>query len=269
MTIMQTSLRSTGVLGAICILAACGGGGTAIIEDVPFNDPSSQETAALAGASLDSLARSSSVETGTLNRAADTASLGDLSGTINADRSLITLDGGGTVTLDPSDQTYSALFDASPLNGDRTIGVIGAVTDLEGLPTGLATYTGTTQLTIQDGVTVYDLTGDAAITANFATGSVRTTLDGLSGTQSNGITATTQATDVATITIDGSDITDATFSDGDVTVSSTTLSALSTSAATSVSGAFFGSGADEVGGVLAVDDTASGTVSILGDFIAK
>jgi hypothetical protein len=273
MTQLITTLRPAGLaIAAFGALAACGGGGAAAIEPASFaafGDLTSQQTSALAAASLDTRARSTSALTGSLNRAANTASIGTLTGAINADRSAITLTSGGNVTLAQSGQTFSARFVATPVTGNRTQGVLGAVTPTADLPTGSATFNGPTTVTIQDGATVYDLTGDAEIAANFATNRVTTTLSGLDGAQSNGISATVDVTDVATVTITGSTIAAATFSGGTVGVDSTTLSALGATAATSINGTFFGPTGQEVGGVVSIDDTATGNLRVFGDFVGR
>ena len=111
--------------------------------------------------------------------------------------------------------------------------------------------------------------GTATIAANFGTDRATTTLSNLDGTQANGITATTNVSDLAVVTITDSIISGAAFSEGTTTVTSTTLSALSAAPSVSVNGAFFGPIGQEAGGVIALDDTATGNLRIFGDFIAQ
>jgi hypothetical protein len=259
---------------ALNLLGACGGGGaTPVVMQgatlASFGDTTSQQTAALAAASLDSDARTTAGLTGTLNRAANTASIGSLSGTVNAARTEVALTAGGKVIFTPSGNQYAVRYVATPITGNRTQGILGAVTDATAMPSGTATMTGPATVTIQDGSTLYDLTGNASIVANFGTNRVTTTLLDLDGTSTNGITPAADVTNVATVTITDSTIATNTFSGGTIGVTSSTVSALGTSPTTSVSGAFFGPTGEEVGGVLALDDTATGNLRVFGDFIGK
>lgn len=272
------TLRSLGTTAAaFCLLGACGGGAGGATPAVTspgatlasFGDTTSQQTAALSVASLDSDARMTAGLTGTLNRAANTANIGSLSGTIDAARTEVTLTAGGTVIFMPSGNQYAVRFVATPTTGNRTLGVVGAATDVAAMPSGTATMTGPATVTIQDGSTLYDLTGSASIAANFGTGRVTTTLSELDGTSTDGITSASDVTNVATVTITDSIIAANTFSGGTVGMTSSTLSALGTSPTTSINGAFFGPAGEEAGGVLALDDTATGDLRVFGDFIAK
>jgi hypothetical protein len=272
MTFTLQTFRSFGLITvASGALAACGGGSTAVVapDFAAFGDLTSQDTSVLAAASLDAAALTTTGLTGSLNRAANTASIGTLSGTINAARTEVALTAGGNVTFTSGANQYAVRYVATPTTGNRTIGVVGAVTTAASMPSGTATMTGPATVTIQDGVALYDLTGDAAIAANFGTNRVTTTLSGLDGTRAGGITPSEPVTDVATVTITGSTIAANTFSGGTATVTSTTLSPLGASANTSVNGTFFGPAGEEVGGVLLIDDTATGNIRVFGDFIGK
>lgn len=242
-------------------------GGVATFAE--FGDQSSQQSATLAAVSLDTGKRTRTAQSGTLNRAADTASIGTFAGSLNADRTAVTLTDGGSVALLPSGNAYSVRYIATPTTGDRIIGIVGAVTPTASMPSGTATLNGLATVSIQDGMTIYDLTGDAEIAANFGTNRVTTTLSGLNGTRSDGVTPTANVSDVAEVNITGSTITCATFEGGTVGMTSSTLSDLSASASTSVNGAFFGPTGQEAGGVLIADDTATGNLRIFGDFIGK
>ncbi len=268
------TIRSIGFSAiALGLMAACGGGGGTDPDPSPstfptFRDTDSQETSDLAAASLNSAARSTAGLSGTLNRGADRATIGNLSGDINADRSEVELSGGGTLKLQWEDNEYSSRYVAEGQGFDRTIGIIGAVTSSADLPTSNATYNGTTTLTIQDGGSLFDVSGSAEIVADFGSGDVTTTLDDLDGTRVNGLNLS-NVSNVATITITDSDISGATFDGGDVSITSSQLSNLGSSADSSLDGAFFGPEGEEVGGVLVVDDTDSGDLVIFGDFIAN
>jgi hypothetical protein len=273
MTRLINMLRPLGLtVAALGGLAACGGGGASTPAATPFatlGDTASQQSAALAAASLDTRARATSAQTGTLDRAGDTANIGTLSGAINANRSTIALTAGGTIALQAGANTYSTGYIATPTTGNATIGVLGAVTPTADLPSGSATMTGPATVTIQNDTSLFDLSGDATIAANFSTDRVTTTLSSLDGTQTNGITLAVNVTDVATVTITGSTITGATFNGGTIAVTSATLPSLSASAVTSTNGAFFGPNGNEAGGVFVADDTATGNLRVFGDFIGK
>jgi hypothetical protein len=259
---------------ALVLLAACGGGGggAPTTQDVilPLIDPAATGSVTLAGVSLDSVARSTSGLTGTLNYTADTFSLGSISGDINSDLSQVEISGGGAVTLTaPSSTSFATLYDATPKSGNRTLGVVGAATPIAGmLSTGTATYTGTAAVTIEDNATRYDLAGNASVVASFGAGKVATTINALSGTQTTGATAPVKVTDAAIIGFTGSSITGATFSGGTPSLTSTTIAALSGAEQSSLDGAFFGPDADEAGAAFVIDDSASGTVTVLGTLIA-
>jgi hypothetical protein len=271
MTLNTHKRRASGIfILAFGALAACGGSTTVVTSATTpalaaFNDATSQQSAALAAASLDATARTTTGLTGTLNRAANTAIIGTLTGTINASRTDVALTGGGTVTLLPGANTYSARYIATPTTGNRTLGVTGAATPTASLPTGTATMTGPATVTIQNGTLLFDLMRDASIAANFGTGRVTTTLNGLDGDVSNG----GSVVDAATITITGSPIITNTFSGGTISMTSNTIAPLTAAAVTSVNGTFFGPSGQEAGGVILVDDTATGNVRIFGDFIGK
>ena len=258
---------------ALVALSACGGGGGGggTEPDLPaFADPAATGTTALTAASLDSAARSTSGLSGTLNHDADTFSIGTLSGGINAARTQVVLDGGGQVTLTPGDTAFAVTFEAVPVGADRTIGVVGVATPAAEMPgTGAVTYTGTSQVTLQDGTSLFELTGDASVVARFGEGTVATTVSGLSGTQTTGLAAPVAVTDVATIGFTGSTISGTTFSGGTPTVTSGSVAGLSGAEASSLDGAFYGPGATEVGAVFVIDDSASGSLTGFGVVLAQ
>ena len=255
---------------ALVLLAACGGSGGGAPLILPLIDPAATGSVTLAGVSLDSVARATSGLTGTLNYTADTFSLGSLFGDISSDLSQVEISSGGAIVLTaPSSTSYATLYDATPKSGNRTLGVVGAATPIAGmLSAGTATYTGTAAVTIEDNATRYDLAGNASVVASFGAGTVATTINGLSGTQTTGVTAPVEVTDAAIISFTGSLITGATFSGGIPSLTSTTIGALSGAEQSSLDGAFFGPDADEAGAVFVIDDSASGTVTVLGTLIA-
>ena len=229
-----------------------------------------QESDSITAVSLTTTARSTQTLMGTLDRAEDRFDVGTLAGVINGDRTEVALDGGGLITLDAQGMTYAARFDASPQGADNQTGIVGVATPDDSVPNnGQVTFSGTSVVTIQDGTTLYDLSGDATVIASFENGVVATTINSLDGVATVGLNAPTDVTDVAQITFTGSTVDGSTFTDGTLGVTSGTLSDVTADVQSSLNGAFYGPGAEETGGVFVVDDTATGDVVIFGDFIAQ
>lgn len=253
----------------IVSLAACSGG-----EFVPqydaFSDPDSQKDDTLNAVTLTPATRTAISQSGLLDRINDTFSLGSLSGVIDAGRTEVTLDDGGVITLDSGENAHSVRFTAMPQNGDQMFGVVGIPTQILDLPdSGSASYAGTSVLTIQDGIALYELSGDSTVEASFAAGTVTTVLDSLDGTVLEGFGGAVGVTDIGAITMADSAMDGAGFNGGKFTISSDVLSNLSENAETELTGAFFGPEAGETGGVFVVDDSSEGNLIIFGDFIAK
>lgn len=255
---------------SLLMLAACGGGGEDTAPIFDFLDPAATGTVAISSASLDSASRSTDGLTGTINQNTDTFDLGSLTGTINDDRTDVALDGGGLVLFEVGATDFAAFFDANPAGENRTIGVVGKATPTGQMPTtGVVTYNGTATVTVQDDITVYDLTGDATIVASFGdAGSVTTTVDNLAGSQTVGLTAPTNISNAGTVEFMGSDLSGTSFSGGTPTLTSSSIAELSGSQASSLDGAFFGPAADEAGAVFVIDDSADGSVTIFGTLLA-
>lgn len=260
-------------VGSVAALAACGGG-TPNVEEPPvqqvagLSSSSATTTVSLSGIALDGVAGTVATFSGELNRGADTATVAGLDGSINAARTVITPSDGGRVVLTPEEDRFAARFTATPLTGNETIGVVGIPTSVADLPGGTVTYSGDTNLLVQNGTTVLTLTGDVEIAARFASDSVTTTLSGLSGTSTNGISPSVSVNDAGAITISSSALSGNTFTGGSATVSSTVFD-VGSSAAVTVSGGVFGPNGEEAGGALLIDDTVIGDVRIAGDFLAE
>lgn len=272
------------VLGAVALvtLAACGGGGggtdgggggggggATFSDDIAFGDITSTDSANLIVLSLDASADANisavTSETGTLNRQGNTLSFGSVSGTISDDRTSVDL-ANGLITLDGDAVNFAARFDAA--QGDiNTLGIVGVASQTADLPSVSVTYTGDTVLTVVSGTDVYDLTGTAAITADFgaATQSVTTELTGLSGTRQPATGGgTVDVFNVGSLAIAGSTINGSTFSGGTATLDSHEFS-LSGAVPTALEGAFYGPAGVEVGGVFVIED---GSTRIFGDFLS-
>lgn len=268
---------------AFGLLAACGGGGggsgsgggttptNPTIEPTvlpSFTATGGDSVVSLAAVSLDSQARSTSGLTGTLDPTSNSFAVGTLSGDIATDRTEVALSEGGQITIAPGTTDFAVLFEAVPATGNRTIGVVGAVTPEADLPSGTAEYTGAADVTVADGASTFELNGTGTIAADFADGTVTVTASDLNGTQTIGLTAPVDVTDVATIAFTGSSIDGATFSGGTPSVTSTTLTALGADANSSLDGAFFGTSGDEAGAVFAIDDAGDSGVIAFGTVIA-
>lgn len=262
--------RIASMLSTICaatLLSACDGGvngGTA--NSLPaLQSTTSTETSALAGSQINSGTRTSTAVTGSLNRSTNTAQIGAASGQIDAARAFVALATGGSITLEPGGNTYSARYTASPTKGAQTRGIIGIATPVSDMPrAGTVTRVGTSQVTIQDGFNVYDVSGTSTVTADLSAGTVSTTLDGLSGTVVADAGARSVISNVGRVDIVGSTLTDSRYTGGTAMLTSAALSQLSNSANTQMNGHFFGPRASEVGGTVVISD---GTFLLMGDFL--
>ena len=233
-------------------------------------DPTSTETSYLGVHSIDSTAISAGASNGSLDRAADQMTILGQTGTINGTRTQVTLNGGGTVDITNGGLTYVAMFQAQPSGAAPQFGVVGVETHSSHMPTGgSASFSGSSLVQVIDGVSFYDLTGNAAATANFGTGKVYVTYSGLNGQRTDGISAPVAVSDVATLKINGAAISGNRFSGGWAALTSSQLAALSGNQTVVTSGGFFGPSANEVGGVNLIDDSLSGTLVIFGRFVGQ
>jgi hypothetical protein len=253
-------------------LLACGGsdsGGVVVDPGYPtLFDTASDLTSALRAHGLNTTTFAIASDSGTLDRANDRVTGGGLTGDVNASRTLIALDAGGTVTITDGATDYVAMFSAEPTVGDPSFGVVGIPTEIADLPV-TATYSGTTNFQIIDGNATYELVGTASVTANFSQLDLDATFSSLDGTRSDGVSVSEDVTNVATVSINDALISGNSFSGGTAEFSSTQITTDLTGAELVESaGGFYGPDADEVGGVVLVDDTATGSLILLGDFVA-
>ena len=209
-------------------------------------------------------------QSGVLDRADNRLDVDGLSGTISTSRTWVVLDEGGIATLTYDPRTYfAARFVTEPSAGSRTVGVVGVATSANTLPSGTANYAGSTTMTVQSGSNLYELEGDATITAQFGgSGSVQTKLNSLDGTVSTGNNAPTSIANFGDITVSGSVIEGSSFSGGTVDVRSNFIT-VAADGDVVLEGQFFGFRASEVGGVLVVDDSLTGNTRIFADFLAQ
>ena len=253
-------------------LFACGGSGSGGVEvgpDYPsLFDTTSEETSALQVHSLNTASLAVAAGSGSLDRANDRVSGGGLAGDVNATRTLIELDVGGTVEIIDGSTDYVAVFLAQPLSVDASFGVVGIPTAIADLPV-TATYSGMTNFSIVDNDSFYELVGAASVTADFGAGDLDVIFSSLDGTRTDGVSAPQNVTNVATVSINDAVISGNTFSGGDADLSSTQITTDLTGAeVVETSGGFYGPNADEVGGVVLIDDTGTGELLMLGDFVA-
>ncbi len=252
------------VLGLLSV-AGCSGSSVALPPD--FASPTGNVK--VTAVSIDGVSQTSQSDSGTLNLSANDLSLGTASGTLNNDRTNLTVTSGGTGTLTSTNASYARFFELNPTNGPRRTGVIGI--DADRLPTNTAVYAGTGNMTIQDNLDVLDLNGTVTVTADFGNGTVDTEYSNLNGTRSPAFANPQAATNVGTVLVKGSRIAGTGFSGGTASIQSTQVNngqPLSAQATTSLSGAFYGPNADEVGGAFVVDDLTTNAVSIRGAYIA-
>ena len=210
--------------------------------------------------------------TGELNETNDRITLGNVSGTISSDGTLVVLEGGGQIALPASDTTNVGLFQLETSAGDPSFGVYGRPTDFSSFtPDAGATYTGDGTVVVQiiDGTRIYDLNGDLTADVNFADNLVDIAISDLQGEETDGISTPEQVIDVATLNINGGQLTNGTFDGGTATFTSTEIATpLSGSEVVASTGALFGDTAQEIGGVFVVDDlSGAGSLLIRGQYV--
>lgn len=281
----MTAPRALAALVALA-LAGCGGseGGTASRDigpispsgDRPAGDPSFLVgTTAPADLLLLVAEGDGTVVDGTGTVMLDTGKVAGLrlTGALDAARGRIDLDGGGSILLtDPAATEYVRLAEGAPASGAPFFGVLGIPSLPSDLPgSGAVSYTGRTTLLAVDDLRLYTLSGTAFIVADFTRQRVRIELDGLGGTQQGIATGSVAPADVPAtgrIVIDDSPISGAAFSGGRASSSGLPFLLSRDASAADTRGAFFGPGADEVGGRIVVDDP-TGSTRVQGSFIAE
>lgn len=254
----------------VSLLTGCGAGGDPAPEGIAsltLANTTSAETSEMIAVTMTAANRTTDMQTGTLSRADDYITLIGLTGEIDDGRTTIALDGGGQALLEYGDNAYSARFVAEPTAGNRLIGVVGISSATNEVPAGTVEYTGSATVTIHASTDIYELTGDATLTAEFSVGEVTTTLDGLNGIRTSG-TNSSDVSDVAQLAVSGSEIDGVTFSGGIASVASSAFS-ISENPDVSVSGGFFGPDAAEAGTVIILDDSVNGDTRIFADILVS
>lgn len=196
-----------------------------------------------------------------------------LAGALDAARGRIDLAGGGTILLtDPAATEYVRLAEATPAGGAPFFGVLGIPSLPSDLPaSGAVSYAGRTTLVAVDALRLYTLSGTASVVADFTGGRVRIELGSLGGTAqgiATGSVAPAAVPATGRIVIEDSAIAGAAFAGGRATSSGLPFLITRDASADATRGAFFGPGADEVGGRIVVDDPI-GDVRVQGSFLAE
>ncbi len=150
------------------------------------------------------------------------------------------------------------------ISGNNVFGAVGLDVQSGDLPTtGSTTYNqGWVGMTAIVETGTYVLEGDAEFTANWDDGNVNGLFDNLDGTF-NGSNVSNQGT----ITFTGATIASDNFSGGQVSGTGIFAPLDGSSSTSGTSGAFFGPDADELGGVLSIDDSDE-DIRVLGAFQA-
>ncbi len=276
---------------AVLSLGACGGGGGEASGNTDPGEVSTGTYVALSdnnSASADSPLVVLSADTGATNVRRQSATLdrsdganGSITGSViagalNAGRTQVavraSLGGGVAILTNPDNSTYARVF-TSP-SGPGVFGEATEASDQPTLKTSI-TYRGDAIVDVNDGENIYELTGNSRVEADFATNRADVILSGLSGTANDGVNER-NSNNVLTINIDDATISGSNgLSNGSVSFSASSGTAVplavtgfSGSQSIDHEGQFFGPLADEVGGVLVVDDPDAGAgLAITGVYI--
>lgn len=271
----MTSILKPAVLSAaVALLAGCGGNGNAnpggqpTFNYTPIADTTATTPSQLSGGAVDTVSGAVTTDTGTLNHVTKLWTLGQDSATVDLAAGTGTITSGGALTVF-GQQTFVAGFVAQPTGSNTSLmfaGVPTAAGDMANAP-ATATYTGASKVLISDGTASYALDGAATASMDFAAGSGSALISGLDGTRSDLGGGVTAVTDVATIGLNNLLISGAGFSGDQLTVTSNQLQGTMTGNATiDVQGGFYGTAAQDIGGVLSAVDTTNGTLSVQGAF---
>lgn len=259
---------------AALALAACSGSGPSSAPSyVKLFNTGSTASSTVAVLNFDPTNTNPTSATETLARSNGDIVLGGLSGSYDPATGVVTFDAGGIAQLQIGDTDYVATFSAEPVGADPFVGLVGIQTVSGDMPTsGSTNYAGpgaAVMVIITDTGTVYDLTGDVTVSVDFATDEVDMSFSNLDGTKNVVGTGTSQIADVATLDVTGASVVGETFSGGSADMTSTELNALTGTEVVTTNGMFFGPNADEVGGLLKVDDSATGEIVVQTHFTAN
>jgi len=254
-------------------IAGCGGGGggggpvqgNKVFLD--FTDPNATGSAALDGAFLDTASGAISAGAGTIDLGTGAYSFDGDTGNIDLQAGTGTVSGGGNVSIFGLQANVAGAV-VQPVGAATQMGFVGQATgaSIANAP-ATATFTGASKVVINDTTSLWTLDGSSSASIDFIAGSGSASLSNLNGTKADFGGGTSNVTNVATIGMNNLNVSGNAFTGNQVTVSSNQLGGLLTgNSSVNVQGGFFGPQALNVGGVLSVDDTASGVLSIQGAF---
>jgi len=268
---MELIIKST-LAAASLGLAACSGGtgngpgmsGGPDIDNTVAFDSNSTAQSEVTFAALDPEGALSDGLT-VYARDGDTMTGSALAGTYDPATGIVTLDDGGMATLTQTgDFSGTILLETTDGTAFGTFGVRAS----DAPTTGTATYTGTTELTIVDGSSLYEVSGDMTAFADFDDEGFDVVLDNLDGTQTDGF-GVPQGTveDLAVVEIGAAEINGGAIQGGIPGFDSDTIAVdLSDFNELTHEGNFYGPGYDEVGGSLVIDDSDAGSLLIFGTY---
>lgn len=289
---MNKSFSLLVATSAYALLASCGGsstgGGSAAGGGTPPSYEALSSTAAttstLGGVALRSNNTSGALgivatsgttthNTGNTTITDSTYSLTDADG-FNGGNTLT--DGTSTITTNTSilsgTYEYVTIYDQTYTSGGDTydsIGIGGVITSASDVPTaGSATYTGDAAGLVVTATQGFDLeNGTSTVTADFAAGTVNTTMSGFAATDQ--VTGNAATAPIDTISVTGMTITGNGFSGGTVATTNggAAINVTGANTTTAAQGAFFGYNGTQTApsGTIAAPDEVGGIILMEGD----
>lgn len=273
---MKLNLKTLTMISAATLAAGCGNGnnnanpgGPPVFNYTALSDTTSTTPSTVSGAGVDTVTGAVASNSGQLDHANQTWALSGDTGTIDYAAGTGTIDAGGSLTLFGKQSFVTGVI-SQPNGGNTQLSYVGVPTftgDMAGAP-ATATYNGASQVVVNDGASLWTLSGNATASMDFQAGQGSATINGLNGTKADFGGGSSAVTDVATIGLNNLVINGNGFgsSTGIALNSSQIAGAVSGNAVTTIQGGFFGDNARQIGGVLSVDDTATGSMSIQGAF---
>lgn len=257
------------LLGA---LSACGGGGTLSGSNISGGFADLSNTAALPVTAVTLLPSENQTErqTGEIDYAASTVVLNGESGTFSDDRSEITLDNGALLDVAIAADRYAVRFDRLDPNGQPEFGLIGLATDPSAISNqGTARYNGQSELLVQTGTDVFELTADTEVNVDFALRfGVQARITNFEGTKYPNLGTQEDVSLPGEIRISEIMRDGAVLNGGEVELTGTSFP-VSYQADFTLNGQFYGPDADDVGATFVIDDLGTTTTLILGDILVQ
>lgn len=275
-------MKLLGKIGLACLasvlVSACGSStnsGTPVTGNLTYTrltDTNATGVSTLEGVGVNTASGTVSRATGgTYDHGTKRYNLNGETGAINFVAGGGTIDGGGSVTVFGLEDYVSGI--TAQATGAATelgfVGVPSTTAEMAKAP-AMASYAGASKVVINDATSLWTLDGTATAQIDFAAGSGSALLSNLDGTKADFGGGTSAVTDVATIGINNIAVSGNTFSSNQVALSSSQVNGfLSGSSVIDIQGGFYGPAAANIGGVVSVDDSAGGGVTIQGAFTGK